>query len=95
MNPIKVEHSPDATRLQSLGVQAWPVWSKEKSYFPWHYDATETCLFLEGEVVVTPEGEQPVTLKSGDLVTFPAGMSCTWEVRKPVRKHFAFDVEGG
>ena len=27
----------------------------------------------------------------GDLVTFPAGMSCTWEIRRPVRKHYRFD----
>ena len=26
----------------------------------------------------------------GDLVTFPVGMSCTWKVLKPVRKHYRF-----
>ncbi|MFP3875020.1 MAG: cupin domain-containing protein, partial [Thiohalophilus sp.] len=27
----------------------------------------------------------------GDLVTFPAGMSCTWEIREPVKKHYDFE----
>ena len=26
----------------------------------------------------------------GDLVTFPLGMECVWQVRKPVRKHYLF-----
>lgn len=34
--------------------------------------------FLEGDVVVTPVGEQPMQMGKGDLVTFPVGMSCTW-----------------
>lgn len=26
----------------------------------------------------------------GDLVIFPAGMRCVWDVRVPVRKHYRF-----
>ena len=26
----------------------------------------------------------------GDLVTFPAGMSCTWKILKPVEQHYSF-----
>jgi uncharacterized cupin superfamily protein len=47
-------------------------------------------------VVVTPDGGEPVRMGAGDLVTFPAGMSCTWEVRAAVRKHYTFaSREGG
>ena len=46
---------------------------------------------LEGDVVVTPEGGDPVHVAKGDLVTFPSGMSCTWEIRQAVRKHYTFD----
>ena len=45
---------------------------------------------LEGEVTVTQEGGKPVDLRAGDLVTFPAGMNCRWEVHKAVRKHYRF-----
>lgn len=88
MTRIIVEHAADDARLKALGVSGWPVWSKEVSVFPWTYDAAEVAYVLEGEVVVTPDGDEPVKLGPGDLVTFPAGMSCTWEVRKPLRKHY-------
>jgi uncharacterized protein len=60
------------------------------SEFPWHYDEVETCYFLEGDVEVTPEGGKPVRMGKGVLVVFPKGMSCTWQVLKPVRKHYWF-----
>ncbi|MDX1335717.1 MAG: cupin domain-containing protein [Gammaproteobacteria bacterium] len=90
MSEIVVERDPDTTELESRGVMSWPVWEKEISTFPWTYDDRETCYVLEGEVVVTPDGGTPVTIQAGDYVTFPAGMSCTWEVRQPIRKHFSF-----
>jgi len=90
MSKIKVERKPDDSRLQSLGVPSWPIWTKEESQFPWHYDDPETCYFLEGDVVVTPEGGEPVEVGAGDLVTFPTGMSCTWNIRKAVKKHYNF-----
>ena len=39
-------------------------------------------------MVVTPDDGKPVTVGKGDLVTFSAGMECTWKVREPVRKHY-------
>jgi hypothetical protein len=88
MSEIKVENRPNEERLEDLGVYDWPIWTKEVSEFPWSYDVSETCYFLEGEVVVTPEDGEPVSMGQGDLATFPEGMNCTWQVRKPVRKHY-------
>ena len=85
---ITIEHNPAPAKLEVMGVFDWPVWSKEESTFPWTYDQKETCYFLEGEVVVTPDGGEPVEMGQGDLVIFPAGMSCKWEIRSPVTKHF-------
>jgi len=90
MSDIKIEHHPDAARLKSLGVADWGIWTKEASTFPWTYDEREICYLLEGDVIVTPDGGKPVRFGKGDLVTFPAGMSCTWEVKQPVRKHYRF-----
>jgi hypothetical protein len=90
MSDIKVEHGPGEERLAKQGVRSWPIWEKEPSEFPWHYDEQETCFLLEGDVVVTPKGGPPVHFGKGDLVTFPAGMSCTWKVNKAVRKHYRF-----
>ena len=88
---IKIERQPSQEYLNELGVSTWGIWEKEASTFGWTYDAQETCYFLEGDVIVTPEGGQPVKMGKGDLVTFPAGMSCTWEITKDVKKHYSFD----
>lgn len=85
---ISIERQPSQDRLQQLGVFNWPTWEKEPSEFPWKYDEPETCYLVEGDVVVTPDGGEPVEIKKGDLVTFPADMSCTWTIRSHVHKHF-------
>jgi len=90
MSQIKVERNPDVSRLKALGVSSWPTWSKEVSKFPWTYSEQEVAYILEGEVTVTPKDGESVSLGPGDLVTFSAGLSCTWEVKKPLRKHYQF-----
>jgi uncharacterized protein len=87
---IKVEHQPSQEYLKNLGVFKWAIWEKEVSKFPWTYDTQEVCYFLAGDVIVTPDGGQPVQMGKGDLVTFPAGISCTWEVISDVKKHYNF-----
>lgn len=87
MTSILVEHNPSPMKLEVMGVEGWPVWTKEVSTFEWNYDQTETCYFLEGDVIVTPHGGAPVRLGEGDLVTFLADLSCTWDVRATVKKH--------
>lgn len=90
MAVITVEHQPSQARLDALGVSNWSTWSKEVSVFPWSYSEQEIAYILEGEVTVTPKDGEPVTFGKGDLVTFSTGLSCTWEVRKPLRKHYQF-----
>jgi hypothetical protein len=89
-SPISVVHNPSAEQLQQLGVADWPIWSCGVSTFPWTYDEQETCLLLEGDVTVTPGGGEPVRFGAGDLVTFAAGLSCSWDVHAAVRKHYRF-----
>ncbi len=88
---IVIEHNPETGRLQTLGVSRWPTWSKEVSVFPWHFLEQEIAYILEGECVITPEGGTPATFGKGDLVTFPAGLRCTWEVKQPLHKHYQLD----
>jgi uncharacterized cupin superfamily protein len=90
MTDIIVERAPHPSRLTQLGVFTWDLWEKEESTFLWYYDEKEVCYFLEGDVTVTPDGEKPVHFGKGDLVTFPAGMSCAWKIHKSVRKHYKF-----
>jgi len=66
-----------------------PTWGCEVSEFPWHYDEREQCILIEGEVTVDYDGGS-VSFGAGDYVDFPAGLSCTWKVTKPVKKHYEF-----
>lgn len=87
MATIIVE-KPTTERLASLGVTSWPTWTKEVSKFPWSFGSQEIAYILEGEVTVTPDDGGAVSFQAGDLVTFPAGLSCTWNVKKALRKHY-------
>jgi len=91
MNSIVVEHSPEPSRLDTLGVSKWPTWTKEVSVFQWHFLEQEIAYILEGECIITPADGAPVSFGKGDLVTFPAGMKCTWEVKQPLHKHYQLD----
>ncbi len=76
--------------LKKMGVFGWPVWEKEASRFPWVYDSIEECYFLEGDVTVEAKDGKKVTFGKGDFVTFPKGLACTWDIKKPVRKYYNF-----
>jgi len=90
MAEIELKRNPDRSELEEKGVFGWPVWTHEEATFPWTYDADEECYILEGEVIVTPDGGAPVHIQAGDFVRFPAGMSCTWEITRAIRKHYNF-----
>jgi uncharacterized cupin superfamily protein len=66
------------------------VWTCGVSEFDWFYDSEETCLVIEGEVTVN-YGSKSVSFAAGDLVVFPQGLSCVWQVKKAVKKHYLFN----
>ena len=69
--------------------KSWPIWTCEKSRFDWVYDQEEHCFIIEGEVRVTGNGNS-VLISKGDYVIFPKGLKCSWEVTKPIVKHYNF-----
>ena len=91
MDSITIERNPSPAKLDAMGVEYWPIWEKEVSTFEWTYDENEKCYILEGEAIVTPKGGEPVEIKAYDLVSFAKGMSCTWEIRSPVKKHYVIN----
>ncbi|MDK2908880.1 MAG: uncharacterized protein PWR20_447 [Bacteroidales bacterium] len=75
--------------IKTKGIRNWPTWEKEVSRFPWTYDETEECYFIEGEVIIeTKEGNY--TIEPGDFVIFHEGLKCVWDIRRPVKKHYNF-----
>ena len=91
MSNITVENNPTQSNLANLNVTKWPTWQKEVSTFDWVFPEQEIAYILEGECVITPKGGAPVNFGKGDLVTFPAGISAVWEVKKPLHKHYKLD----
>ena len=83
---------PSPQELQSLKVETWSPWGCEVSTFDWKYEEEETCFVREGRVRVRA-GKDTVEFGAGDLVTFPKGLSCTWEVLEPVRKVYTFNLQ--
>jgi len=91
MAKIKIKKM-DLQEAKKLGIDSWSRWECEPSTFDWSYPASETAYVFEGEVVVhTPE--EKVNITGGMLVTFPAGLDCTWEVKKKISKVYTFDFK--
>ena len=88
---MKIEiRKPNRKDLEKEGIMSWPIWEKEISRFDWHYDETEECYLLEDKAVVETEDGEKVQFGKGDFVTFPKGLSCVWEIKEPVKKHYNF-----
>lgn len=75
---------------KKLGIDNWGRWECGVSKFDWEYDETETCYIFEGEVIVKTPIEN-VTINEGMLVTFPKGLKCNWDVKRPIKKAYTFE----
>ncbi len=89
MAEVKIEQK-SKEELDKMGVSSWPIWEKEVSRFNWHYDTDEMCYILEGKVIVETEDGKKYEIKKGDFVTFPSGLSCVWDIKEDIKKHYSF-----
>ncbi len=90
MQMVKFEkRQPTEEELQELGVNNWGIWTKEVSKFPWEYDTKETFYVLEGSAKIS-SGDDHISFGPGDLVTCHKDVNCTWEITKPIKKHYRF-----
>jgi uncharacterized protein len=76
--------------LEELDVFSWPIWERDEEKFEWYYDKAEQCYIISGEATIVSEFES-VTIKTGDFVTFPAGLECVWDIQSAVRKHYILE----
>jgi len=79
--------TPSEEELEEKEVRSWPTWEKEASEFNWYYDEKEICYLVEGEVEVETE-TGTVEFAAGDMVTFPRGLECRWNIKEDVKKHY-------
>ncbi|KAI9019759.1 hypothetical protein DFJ74DRAFT_707822 [Hyaloraphidium curvatum] len=64
------------------------VWEATTGTYHATYSAYEFVSLLQGKIIITPEGGEPVTVKAGDAFVVEATFKGTWEIVEPVRKYF-------
>ena len=85
---ILIKSPCSASVIIQYGIKNWPIWECEPCNFSWNYDDKEICLIIEGAASIKTEEGENYFIKSGDLVEFPKGLSCKWQVIKSLKKHF-------
>ncbi len=85
---ILINSPCSASYILQHGIKNWPIWECEPSSFSWQYDEKEICFILEGKATIETLKNNIYIIKAGDLVTFPKGLSCSWEINKSIRKHY-------
>lgn len=72
-----------------LAVGIWRVLpGQTPETVPYVFEGHETFHVLEGEVTIAVEGEEPVTLKPGDIASYVEGTVSTWTFSMPFKKSF-------
>jgi len=96
MSKIKIE-KPDKEKIKQLGIPdspgaqgEWSLWECEPSTFDWQYSGTEVAYVYEGKVKVKTDKDE-VEINKGDLVIFPKGLKCKWQVLEKIRKVYKFE----
>ncbi|MFP4378749.1 MAG: cupin domain-containing protein [Spirochaetales bacterium] len=69
------------------GILEWPRSERSVARFSWHYDATEVAYIEQGSARIETE-DGNIEIESGDLVTLPAGLDCTWVIRETLIKRY-------
>lgn len=83
-NPVA--RSYQWSRSRDTTTSSW-VWDCTAGRFNWYFDADETIYVIEGEVIITAEGQEPRSLRAGHAALFYAGTRSEWLVPNYVRKH--------
>lgn len=65
------------------------VWEADPGLSRWEFlERGEAIHVLEGRMVVTEDGGEPVSVEAGTSAIFPIGWQGTWEIHERIRKFF-------
>jgi uncharacterized cupin superfamily protein len=64
------------------------IFEGQPSRFRYLLETDETIHVIEGEVTIRLDGGESVTLRAGDIASFPCGAQATWEITRPLREFF-------
>ena len=88
MLKVLIKSPCSASIIIQYGIKNWPIWECQPSNFPWYYNQKDICFIVEGEANIKTEAGEIYFIQSGDLVEFPDGLSCEWQIIKSIKKHF-------
>lgn len=64
------------------------VWESSPGMFRRHLRNREFSHIVSGWCIFTPDGGEPVELRAGDAVLFPANCEGVWDIRETLRKTY-------
>jgi uncharacterized cupin superfamily protein len=82
-----VEYTAD----DGSSISGW--WSATPGVYHATYSAPEFVHMIEGEIVITPDGGKPATVKAGDAFVVEKDFVGTWKIEKEVFKHFTIKLK--
>jgi hypothetical protein len=93
MNLALVENDPSPMKLEVLGAEDWPLVIDSIGSFERTIDSTEISYIIDGEAEIVAEGEPPINIKEGDLLTIMPDTQCVWTITKAIQRHCNGDVD--
>jgi uncharacterized protein len=72
-------------------ISGW--WAATPGTYHATYSAPEFVHMIEGEIIITPDGSEPVTVKGGDAFVVEKNFRGTWKIEKEVFKHFTIKLK--
>lgn len=64
------------------------IWECSPGVFRRHIMNREFSHIISGWCIFTPDGGEPVELRAGDAVFFPANSAGVWDIREQLRKTY-------
>lgn len=87
MNLVLVENDPSPMKLEVLGAEDWPLVVDSIGTVERTINNTETSYILDGEAQIVVQGELPIIIKEGDLLTIMPHTQCVWTITKAIHRH--------
>ena len=72
-------------------ISGW--WAATPGTYHATYAALELVHMIEGQITITPEGGEPVTIGPGDAFVVEKNFVGTWKIEKEVFKHFSIKLK--
>lgn len=72
--------------LAGAGGNRTGVWESDRGRFERASPHAEVMHILKGRCTFTPDGQNPISLETGDSLFFPANTRGVWDITEPLRK---------